>query len=283
MRILSLIFLVCVQASLVEAHVSSISAGTGSAGRGVSEPLENPYLNPAALPFQKGYYFGMGFARTRTEFYGDQDLFTLALTDNMPDTVLPTSLAYTEAKNPTLGREGLRRDIRIGVANFYSGQTALGVALNYRMSRSPIFNKQQMNGSVGFMTPLRKHIGLGIVWENLIPSDSNLPPSERLDPSLAVGLSYNYKKFVRLRGDLISQPGNNFGRPILAAGIENYWNRWLIFRLGAQRNQGQDTTTQSVGLGFAGPRFELQYAFQLIQGALETDGRHSIDLGIPIW
>lgn len=270
-------------ASLGEAHVSSISAGAGSAGRGVSEPLENPYLNPAALPFHKGYFFGMGFARTRTEFYGNQDLFTVALTDNMPETILPTSLAFTEAKNPTLGREGLRRDLRLGVANFYSGRTAVGVALNYRLSRSPVFSQQQINGSLGLMTPLRKDLGLGIVLENMVPSESNLPESERLDPTLAFGLSYNYRKFVRVRGDLVSQPGNSFGRPVLALGLENYWNRWLMFRLGYQRDQGQDKTINSVGLGFAGPRFELQYALQNIYGALETESRHSIDLGVPIW
>lgn len=283
MRILTLALLVCLQSPIAEAHVSSISAGTGSAGRGVSEPLENPYLNPAGLPFQKGYYFGMGFARTRTESYGNQDLFTLALTDNMPDTVLPTSLAFTEAKNPDLGPEGLRRDIRVGIGNFYSGRTALGFALNYRMSRSPAFNQQQINGSLGFMTPLRRDIGLGITWENLVPRSSDLPESERLNSNLAFGLSYNYKRFLRLRGDLISQPGNNLGRPILAAGLENYWNRWLIFRIGAQRDPAQEKTTNSLGLGFAGPRFELQYAFQSIQGPQESDGRHSIDLGIPIW
>jgi hypothetical protein len=140
-----------------------------------------------------------------------------------------------------------------------------------------------LNATIGAMFPVRKDIGLGFVFENIIATDSDLPASERLDPNMSVGLSYNYQRFVRLRADLISQPGNNMGKPILAAGVENYWNRWIIFRLGGQRDLAREQSTESIGLGFAGPKFELQYAFQNIRGGLEAEARHSVDLGLPIW
>ncbi len=287
MRKLSFILMIYVGASFLSlkafAHVSSVSAGAGATGRGVSDPLENPYLNPAALPFQRGYFFGTGFARTSNKLYGNQDLFSVALTDNMPETILPTSIAFTESKNIDLGREGLRRDIRLGIGNFYNTKMALGFALNYRMSRTPVFSKQQFNAVLGAMFPVRKEIGIGLVFENLFPSDSAIPESERLEPTISLGASYNYLKFVRVRADLISQPGNSFGKPVVGLGIENYWNRWIIFRLGAQRDPGLDKSIESIGIGFAGPKFELQYAYQSIRGALVNDGRHSIDLGLPIW
>lgn len=267
----------------VAAHVSSISAGTGSAGRAVSEPLENPFLNPAALPYQKGYFFGTGFSQTRTPEFGNLDTFTLALTDNLSDTVVPTSLAYSESKSRELGREGLRRDVRIGLGNFVRGRNAIGFALNYRNSRAPTFSQQQVNLSMGGFFPVRREVGLAFLVENMVPSESELPEGERLSPSVSLGGSYNYKKFVRFRADLISQPGNSFGRPILALGMENYWNRWVIFRLGGQRDPALDMNMRSLGLGFAGPRFELHYAYQELRGPLDLDLRHSIDLGLPIW
>lgn len=284
MRTLLLFFAICLGAAPAVAHVSSISAGTGSAGRAVTEPLENPYMNPAGLPFQKGYFFGAGLARLNTETYGAQDVFSLALTDNMPDTILPTSLAYTDGKNSNLGELGRRRDFRLGIGNFYNRNLALGFALNYRMSQSPVFNETQVGATIGALVPLRPEWTLGLVVENAFSNSKNtLPEAERLDPTTALGLSYNYRKFMRLRADLISQAAHNWGNPIWAVGLENYWNRWLIVRIGGQVDTLKDTTAETAGVGFAGPKFELQYAFQNIRGPERSEGRHSIDLGLPLW
>ncbi len=261
------------------AHVSSISAGTAESGRAAVETLDTPFLNPAALPYQQGYFFGTGASRFRSDTLGDIDLFSLSLTDNMPDTVVPTALGYVQTKYDLGKQPWERKDLRLGVGNFIYGRNALGLGFAYRSSRAANVNVQQYNVFTGAMFSLGKEFSLALVVENPINAPRDIPGNEVLNYSTALGLSYNYKTFLRLKFDVISDSP----KPTLAAGIENYWNRWLIVRFGYSKNSNLNQNITAAGVGFQGPRFSMHYAFENVQSEGGLDPRHSIDMAVPIW
>lgn len=269
--------------SAAGAHVSSISAGTGSAGIAAIEPLDTPFTNPAALAYQRGYFFGSGVAHLSSEELGDQEVFSLALTDNMADTVVPASLGFLSTKRKKGEETWDRQDFRLAFGNLIYRRSALGFGLSYRTSRSDDTSVDQYNLHLGSIFAITKAFSVALVMENLFGAPSNLVDEEKLRPFMGLGLSYNYRAFLRYKLDLISGNDNNWNQPTVALGIEYYLNRWMIARMGVARNNEFRYTLGSAGVGFKGPRFGIHYAFQNVQSASGTDPRHSVDLGIPIW
>lgn len=269
--------------SQAQAHVSSVSAATGSAGRASIESLDTPFLNPAALPYKKGYFFGTGYSRFRSDGLGDTDVFSVSLTDNMKDTVMPTAFGFVNTKYLQDRSSWDRRDLRLGVGNFLFKRHAVGGGIAYRNSRGDNYSSEQFNLYLGGIMAVRRELSVGLLLENLVSPSTNVAVQERLNPSTAVALSYNYLTFMRVKADLISESNNGWAKPTLALGLESYFNKWLIVRIGYQRNAELEQSITSAGLGFGGPRFGIHYAFQNVQSPLGLDPRHSVDLGVPIW
>ncbi|PWU13647.1 MAG: hypothetical protein C5B49_14285 [Bdellovibrio sp.] len=284
MTIFLLFFGLMVPGAQAQVHVSSISAASAGTGRAAVEPLDTPFLNPAALPYSPGYYFGMGYSVLRSSNPQGSDVLALALTDNLPETVIPTTLAFVQEKHEENGTAGVRKDLRLGVGNFIVGRNALGLGLAYRMAQSEFTSTtQQLNMFAGTMVAINKELSVALVLENILPPSNATPEPDRLSPSTSLGLSYNFRTVMRAKLDVISEGNNSFGRPTVAFGLENYWNRWLIFRVGVSHNSELAQNIASAGAGFGGPRFGIHYAFQNIQGPDGTDPRHSVDLSVPIW
>lgn len=266
-----------------EANVSSIAAATAGSGRASIEMADTPFLNPAALPYKPGYFFGSGLSRFRSEGLGDIDVFTVSATDNMPETVVPTTLGFASSKYLVGNVSWDRRDIRLAVANFFNKNHALGMGLSYRQSRSEGINAQQGNLFVGSLFSVTKELSVGAVFENFVPAPKGIPDQEKLMPSIGLAAGYNYRTFLRLKLDLLSASNNSWDKPVLATGFEFYWNKWLIGRMGYSRNNELGHNLYSVGAGFAGPVFGIHYALQTHESTQGWDQRHSIDLGIPVW
>lgn len=266
-----------------QAHVSSISAATASAGRAAIESLDVPFQNPAGIAFAKGYNFATGLARYNSEAGLDQEEVAFLLSDNTPDTVVPTSLAYVQKKDHNAYSDWEQKDVRLALGNFIGNRRALGIGLTYRHERDTAVTTQQAALSVGSIIGLSPNLGVALVFDNLVPLNQAPTARERLSPLSSAGLSYNFGKFLRMRFDVTSERNNSLNRPLIAAGLENYWNRWLIFRIGAARDNELQQNIYSTGLGFDGPKFGIHYAFQAVEGLQSRDQRHSVDLAFLLW
>lgn len=265
------------------AFVSAISRGTAGAGRAAVESSDVAFQNPASIAYVRGYHFTTGISRLSSPLGVDQEELAVLLSDNFKETVVPTALGFVQKRDLGTDEGYVQRDIRLAVGNILYESTALGFGLTYRQERSSLLNTQQLSMVIGSMIALTKSLGLALVLENALPITTAPEAREKLTPLTGLGLSYNLGKFLRTRLDFTSDSSNSWNRPSVAVGVENYWNRWLIFRLGAARDAELEQTLTAVGFGFAGPRFGIHYAFQSVEMADGRDQRHSIDLGFPLW
>lgn len=267
-----------------KAYVGSVSSATGEAGRAAVEASETPYGNPASLAFLSGYYFSAGFGAAKNRANGSAQDLAVSLTDNMRDTVLPTSLSYIQNTDrpDSLSEEVLSRQFKLSFGNFLSPGFAFGLAINHQDDRLMETRFAQTNLQSGFLWAPNRDFGAALVFDNILPAAQNVPTAFQLKKTIALGASYNFKRFVRLKGDLISAENNTFTKPTLAFGMESYMNRWLILRWGLQRKNLEEANLYTAGLGFIGPKFGLHYAY-LSSPQNESLSRHSVDLAVPIW
>lgn len=282
--ILGQLFLVMASANLAMAYVGSVSSATANTGVGTVEASEAPFLNPAALGHIKGYYFysGMGVSR-QTTTATNQDL-AFSLTDAMRETVVPTSLGYVQNSRQFEGEfdSSISRSFRLAFGNSFRKNLAFGLTVAYNNDRFRDQNYQQTNLEAGFLWTPSANFGAGIQFKNLLKPDSEIPEYVRFQQRSLLGLSYNYKKFMRAKIDVSTDSANRLNYTTLGFGMESYLNRWLIFRWGVGRDNEEASNQYSAGLGFMGPKFALHYAYQS-SPQNERLTRHSVDLAVPIW
>ena len=267
-----------------QAYVGSVSAATGESGRAAVEASESPFGNPAALAFLTGYYFSAGFGSSKQTNLGTAQDLALSITDNMKDTVLPTSFSYVQRTSVPAGatENVFQRNLKLSFGNFLRDGLGFGLAVNHEDDRLAIDHFTQTNLEAGFLFAPNKEFGLALVFDNILPVGAAAPEVYRLKQTTAIGASYNFKRFVRVKADMITDSGNSLAHPALAAGMESYMNRWLVIRWGVGRNNEADSRLYTAGLGFLGPKFALNYAFQNSPQTASLT-RHSVDLAVPIW
>lgn len=265
------------------AHTGAVSSATAGAGSAAVEASESPFGNPASIAFLKGYYFTAGFGAVNQKAVGSAQDLSVSLTDNMKDTVVPTSLSYVQINmRPDRGENTLQREFRLGFGNLIRPNLGFGLGVTHRDDRLNYDSHAQTNLDIGFLLNPAKDVGIAAYFENILPPKSEIPEAYRLNQTTTLAGSYNYRRFLRVKADLISETNNSFNKPTLAAGIESYMNKWLILRWGLQRNNEKAADVYAAGMGFMGPKFALSYAYQNSPQD-ESLTRHSVDLAVPIW
>lgn len=267
------------------AYVGSVSAATGEAGRAAVEASESPFGNPASVPFLKGYYFSAGMGATRQTQMGTSQDLAVSLTENMKETIVPTSFSYlqnTYRPDVDSTEDVFSRQFKLSFGSFLRPGLAYGLGISHQNDKVLDQTYSQTNLQLGFLWAPKEQFGLAATFDNLIAPSDRIPEAYRLKQQMTFGGSYNYRKFVRFKGDIISGPNNSLEKPTLAAGMESYMNRWLILRWGLQRNNEVDANLYTAGMGFIGPKFGLHYAYQN-SPQNESLSRHSVDLAVPIW
>lgn len=264
-------------------HTGAVSSATAGAGTAAVEASESPFGNPAALGFLRGYYFSAGFGAASQKSVGSAQDLSVSLTDNMKDTVVPTSISYVQTNTrPDAGEGILLREFRLGFGNVIKPGVGFGLGINHRDDRLAQDRYAQTNVDLGFLLAPTRDIGGAIYFENLLPPNSDIPYEYRGHQTTTVGASYNYRRFLRLKVDISTATNNSFSKPTLAGGMESYLNKWLILRWGLQRNEERSANVYAAGLGFLGPKFGLHYAYENSPQD-ESLTRHSVDLAVPIW
>ncbi|MFN7728246.1 MAG: hypothetical protein ACK5P7_03745 [Bdellovibrio sp.] len=264
------------------AYVGAVSSATAESGRASVEATDAPYLNPASLAFLKGYLFSAGYSTASDKKSERARDFALALTDSMKETVVPTALSFAQSKADFTSEEQVARDFKLSFGNFFMPGLAIGFGLRYKDDQLPQDRYNQINGDIGGLYSINENLGFAAVLENVMGANGNVPEDLRLRPRTSVGAASIYRRFLRLRLDAISATNNSWDRPILAGGLETYMNKWMIFRLGAQRRNEENANVYSMGFGFSGPRFGIHYAY-LTSPQQESFTRHTVDLAFPIW
>lgn len=264
-------------------HQGAVTAATAGSGVAAIEVSESPFLNPAALGHMRGYFFTSSFAQQNQGEFGSGRDMAFSLTDNLQDTALPTSVAYAQmSRLNEQGDEVLRRNFRLSFGGLVLPQIAFGLGVSHQTDRWQEESYSDTNLILGGLWSPTANVGFGLLMENLLEPSARIPELSRPEQRLVLGTSIHINEVVRIKGDFITHLSEGFGKPILAAGLENYLNRWTIFRLGYQRDSIKEADIYAGGLGFSLPRFGIHYAYQR-SPQKETLTRHSIDLAVPIW
>jgi len=245
---------------------SSVSAATGGTGRGAVEGGDATFLNPATLVHFRGrHLFGS---------VGSSD-FAASLSDNTTESTIPAAFSYLQEKHDVAGDSLRLHDFVLTFAEFIAEKVTLGVNAHYYDEK--LVNSQksylEINGDVGLEYTPTDYLGLGVVAYNFTGERTNVPADIRQSSTFGGGVNYIYHKIMRLRLDLTSQS-------TAMAGVESFMNQWLILRGGYSNQWETGRELITFGLGFEGPKFAINYAYQG-NPRISGDYRHSIDLQFP--
>ena len=251
--------------TFAQSYNSSISAATGGTGRAAIEPGDVSFLNPATLVHLRGHSF---FSSVATDEYA------VSLSDNTQESAFPGALAFVrKQKDLTVGKTD-EMDMSISVAEFAVDKFAMGLTGHYveqRIKNGDSYHK--VNGDIGFIYTPQPHIGVGLVVYNIVGEKSEIPKELRTKTTAAAGFNYIYRATWRGRIDVDSES-------VLMAGLETYLNRYFITRFGYSDDIVNERQLMTMGLGFKGPRFAINYAYEG-NPQNSSDYRHSVDLAVP--
>lgn len=271
-----LIYLTCSRA-FAQVYNSSVSAGAGETGIAAVEAGDSIYLNPATLPHLRG--------RHLLGSYAEHDL-AVSLSDNTRESTLPGAIGYVQRKTTTL-MNGTKRDVRshdfsVTLADFVKGSFSVGLTGHFFDSKveNNSSSFRQTNADLGFAYILNPHMGFGAVFYNLMGAKSSIPEDFRLQPRAGLGFNYIYQSMLRYRLDVLSGPQYHMGEMSFMTGFESFLSEFVVWRAGYKNDNYLHRNLFTLGLGFNGPKFALNYAYES-NTKESSDYRHSVDLQIP--
>lgn len=241
---------------------SSTSAATGLTGRAAVEAGDSVYLNPSSLAHLRGRHFYAAYSEKELAF---------TLSDNSPDATIPAALGYFQ-REFSPGNEKLSA-LSLALAEFGGRRFSFGLTGHFYSMKDSQHSHNQINADLGMMFTPTANMGLALVAYNLLGEESAVPSYLRPRRSVGVGFNYVYKNFARFRVDVSTLDQ-------IGLGVETFLNKFIVTRLGYFNDWDSDRDILSLGVGFKGPKFTLNYAYQAnIQNS--SDSRHSVDLTIP--
>lgn len=253
---------------------SATSLGTGGTGRAAIEPIDVITLNPANLPHLQGRHISVS-TRPNT--------LAVGISDNTPDSMLPGGIAYIQKRlNET--PEIRSQDFRLSLGEFLRDQWTVGISAHYTDVKTETKLYNQINGDLGITYAATENLGLALVASDLAPVSKDIPEEFRNEARVGFGSYWIYKNFFRVRSDVVSNLAQKSNRLTYALGAESYIESWFIIRTGIARDELREESWGTLGLGFLGPRFYVNYAWEKTVARteiVEDRNFHSIDLGIP--
>lgn len=252
---------------MAQVYNSSISSATGGTGRAAVEAGDASFLNPATLVHLRGRHLFSSVT---------QDEYAVTLSDNTQESVIPTAFGFVKHTRDLLSKGELQeQDLSLSLADFIVDKWTIGITGHYLEQRLGEARYMQTNGDLGVVFTPNAKIGAGLVVYNIFGERVDIPEELRKKRSAGAGFNYIYKKYVRIRLDATTESE-------YMAGLETYINAFIISRLGYSINAPEQRNLFTAGMGFKGPRFAINYAYE---GNPESssDYRHSVDLGIPFW
>jgi hypothetical protein len=267
----------------------SISASTGGAGIATIEAGDSTILNPASVAHLKGYHFTSALDTWETSSAEDR-MMQLSLTDNGLDSMFPASLFYIQGSHqartlsPTgeviKGEEIFTKTFQLSLANIVYHQFSVGVSVVHNLMQYPDKLYVYNDANLGFLYNPTSNMGLGLVVYNLLGTPTSWPSEWAQKRYLSLGMNYIYEQFMRVRFDVQTEEHFKTQNLTYMGGLESYLSSWFILRLGSQRSDSLRRNLISGGAGFNGPRFQINYAYQMSPQD-DSLGRHTVDMIIP--
>lgn len=280
MASLSLLVAGALFASRAQAYQGAVSGATAQSGRAALDNNDTPFMNPAGVAQLNGYYFSSTYSAGALVPELKQKEYSVAMTENLKETLIPTSLGFNERVTTLEERTDIRKRVQLSFGQLLRPALSLGLGINYQDDFF-VDHYRQINATVGALWVPTSDLGIALVLEDFVPQSSRLPVAVRQNTKTSVGVAYLYRTLIRMRADLISAENNAFAKPTAAVGVETFMNKWILFRAGTQLNRETETSLYTGGIGFRGPRFAANYAY--ITESRDNQVRHAVDLTIPLW
>lgn len=265
----ALTFYFIIFSAKAQIYNGAVATSTGGSGRAAVEAGDSVYLNPGTLVYLRG-------RSLHSSFVGND--FAVSISDNDVESVLPAAFSYVQKEVPNTKYK--QKDMSLTLGSFVKGKLAMGVTAHVYELVHPTGTINQVNTNLGFTYVANANLGLGFVAYDIAGAKKEMPDYLQLRPRTAVGLNYVYKTFARFRFDVESANSNDWSTAKYMTGFESYLSQWVIFRLGYYQIAKSDQGFGTFGVGFSGPQFSMNYAYQE-RSEISEEARHSIDLVIP--
>lgn len=249
--------------SVAQVYSGSVSASTGGAGRAAVVAGDSGFLNPATLPYLRGYYF--------YSMMGSKE-FAVGLSDNTPESIIPAAFSYYQ-------RDSLK-DFKLSFADYIGRKWTIGASAHYYQVNQDEKSLTHINADLALAYAVMPRLGFGLIFYNVTGETKNFPDAYKVYPQIGLGTNYIFRDFFRLRADVLSDNNNNFSHPISMFGLESYINKWMLARFGYRDENSTRKQFATAGIGFDLPRFKLNYGYE---GEVNDSSisRHSVDLAVP--
>lgn len=266
--------------SFSQSHFGTASGGAGKTGRAAVEVGEGIFLNPASIAHFPGSSLVFGNANSQHE-RGSSWGYRAVINDNQRDKLFPASIAFVKEKiNIDSAPDLETQDVHLGVAHTAFGHISFGVSYHYFETILMKRHEYQNNFNVGVLYTPFANLGLGLVAYDVLTPGNEIDDALKLQRRWGAGMTYLYNEFIRVHLDASGGSLKGSSRPIFAVGGESYFSQFWALRAGVERDPNTEVGTTGVGIGFIGPRFQLQYAYQTTAD-IEGFRSHSVDFSMP--
>ena len=272
----------------------AISGGLAGSGLSSVDPGESYILNPGAVAHLRGAAVTLGssnFLSTPQDANSEASSnngWHFSLNENSPDSSLASSIFISKSRSrekSPLTKILNYNDAWLTLGNFIMPQLAAGLSYHFRDTQDPLQTYQEHNFGIGFLWTPWESLGIGFSLLNFNTPPKEIPISYTLGSTSGVGLLYIFKEFLHLRLDYTKKDHQLESQSYTetALGLETSLSDWLFSRIGVaqQKTETNETTLKySFGLGFLGPRFGVNYAFQQYHQS-QKGKEHNLDIIIP--
>lgn len=230
----------------------------GGAGRAAGES-EGHVLNPASMVHLKNFSIDGGYRYQSLEDLGGVRDYSINVVDGSEGNLFRAGIAYVNSEKKYNGILTSEEDYILSFGGFVAEGLSLGGQVQRWSQRLPYAEEQVIyQYSMGALYIPAENFGVGLVSYNML--DDHEP---QLKPEIGLGLHYLYEPVFRARFD-ISYPlkYNPEKKGIIMLGTETLFISGFKPRLGAKFDDVSKKTFLTAGLGWDGPKFAINYAFE---------------------
>ena len=248
--------------------MGAVSGATGGSGAGSNDIIDGVFVNPATIALFGHKNFAASYSKEH---------LNVQFTDNGKDALFPAALLYTS--NNLSGFK--TKAFHLTMASAWWNQLGFGVDASAReITINATAEKYSQTVISTGLFYQNQGFGVGLVSKNKPLTNTALTDDLDQTATAVIGFSYIYDDFAKLKFDIESAEDQKVNKLIYMAGIETYLNDWIVTRIGYRNDNVHSLNYFTAGIGFNGPQFGLNYAYQS-EARTTTDPLHTVDLNIP--
>ncbi len=257
-------------------HTGTVARALGGAGVAALSSAESAFLNPAHLPYLRGYDVGAFRSERHTRGVGSERDWALSLVDVTKGVMLPGAFTYVSRSYDIQGYRSDQQDFALNLGDRITPNLSWGARVRYfRTVTQGRSDESLFNGGIGLLFAPMREFGIGLMADNILDSHT-----QTLRPVTTIGAHYLYQDFFRIRADLAFPTKSNPDRKaIIMTGLEILPRPDIAFRFGGRIDDQIKQNFLTAGLGWDGPRLGIDYAFEKRLDASD-DHAHSLDLRV---